>query len=81
MLLSRDKSYFVLKEVGDEVSLVFNEPVQQNTERSIFLHTSGYYKILRDQKGPADKSALKKFRKPNHFPEYSREVYKQLPVK
>ncbi|MDP4224338.1 MAG: hypothetical protein Q8868_13610 [Bacteroidota bacterium] len=81
LLASRDKNYLVLKEVGDEVSLVFNEPSQQNAERSIFLHTSGYYKIVRDLNGPADKKALKTFMKPNRFPEFSREIYDQLPNK
>lgn len=78
LLRAKDKSYLVLKEVGDEIMLDFNKPSMQNSSRSVFLHTSGYYKILRDQTGPADKQALKTFRKPNRFPEFSKETYNLL---
>jgi hypothetical protein len=78
LLRARDDSYLILKEVGDEVMLDFNGPSIQNSCRSVFLHTSGYYKILRDQTGPADKQALKTFRKPNRFPEFSKETYNLL---
>lgn len=78
LLRAKDKSYMVLKEVGDEIMLDFNKPNLQNSSRSVFLHTSGYYKILRDQTGPADKQALKTFRKPNRFPEFSKETYNLL---
>ena len=78
LIRSKDKNYMVLKEVGDEVMLDFNEPSIQNSSRSVFLHTSGYYKILRDQTGPPDKQALKTFRKPNRFPEFSKETYNLL---
>ena len=81
LLQIKDNNYMVLKEVGDEVMLDFDGPSQQNTGRSIFLHTSGYYKILRDQTGPADKQALKTFRKPNRFPEFSKETYNLLTVR
>ena len=80
LLYSRDKNYLVLKEVGDEVLLDFNEPPVQDMERTLFLHTSGYYKILREQKGYADRKTLKTFRKPNRFPEFSKEMYGLLPL-
>jgi hypothetical protein len=78
LLSNKDNRYLVLKEVGDELMLDFNKPSMQNSSRSVFLHTSGYYKILRDQTGPADKQALKTFKKPNRFPEFSKETYNLL---
>jgi hypothetical protein len=78
LLRAKDNSYLVLREVGDELILDFNSPSMLNSSRSVFLHTSGYYKILRDQTGPADKQALKTFRKPNRFPEFSKETYNLL---
>ncbi len=78
LLREKDKSYLVLKELGDELMLDFNEPSMQNSSRSVFLHTSGFYKILRDQTGQPDKQALKTFRKPNRFPEFSKETYNLL---
>jgi hypothetical protein len=75
LLVSKDKKYMVLNEIGDEVLLSFNEPRKNNNERTLFLNTRGYYKILRDQSGSADRKALKTFRKPNRFPKYSEETY------
>jgi hypothetical protein len=81
LLLSTDKDYLVLKEVGDETLLIFDAPVQNNNGRSVFLHTRGFYKIIREQTGATDKKALRTFKKSNRFPEYSKEVYDLLPVK
>jgi len=80
-LLSKDWNYLVLKEVGDVAVINFEEPAMMNSVRSVFLHTSGYYKILREQKGSADIRALKTFRKPNRFPEFSKETYNLLTIK
>jgi hypothetical protein len=81
IILKKDRNYLLLKDVGDEVTLNFKEPAMQNTARSVFLHTSGYYKILREQKGPADIQALKTFKKPNRFPAFSRELYNLMTVR
>jgi hypothetical protein len=80
LLIKTDENYLVLRNVGDEVLLDFKEPARQHTGRTIFLHTSGYYKILREQSGPSDKKTLKTFRKPNRFPQFSKEMYDLLPV-
>lgn len=80
LLLSGDKNYLVLDEVGDEVNIEFEEPAKKDAERSVFLHTSGYYKILRNQEGMADRKTLKTFRKQNRFPEFSKETYDNLPI-
>jgi hypothetical protein len=77
LVSSRDKSYLVLDDIGDNVSLTFAEPLQQSSDRSVFLHTSGFYKIIRDQRGPANVKALKTFKRPNRFPRFSREMYEQ----
>lgn len=76
-----DKNYLVLKDVGDEVLIDFKMPHQESEARTLFLHTSGFYKILREQSGPADRKKLKTFRKPNRFPSFSREMYELLPQK
>lgn len=81
LLCSKDNNYLVLKDIGDKATISFEKPEQQASGRSIFLHTSGYYKILRDQTGPPDKEALKTFRKPDRFPEFSRETFNMLTVR
>jgi hypothetical protein len=78
LLKSKDEKYMVLNQIGDEVLLSFNEPEKIKTARTLFLKTSGYYKILRDQTGSADKKTLKSFRKPNRFPEFSKETYEMI---
>jgi len=74
---SRDKEYAVLKEVGDEITITFPAPSLQDSSRSVFLHTSGYYTILRDLSGKADKNKLDSFRHPGRFPRFSKEEYEK----
>jgi hypothetical protein len=81
LLLSADKKYLVLKEVGNETNLIFDAPAEPSSGRTVFLHSRGYYKILREQSGKPDIKALKTFKKPNRFPEFSREMYDLLPAK
>lgn len=77
-MLNNDSQYYVLDEVGDESILTFNVPEQKTGKRTVYLHTRGYYKILRDQTGPPDKKRLKTFRKPGSVPAYSKEVFDSL---
>lgn len=73
-----DDSYYVLDNIGDEALLAFNSPEQNGGDRTVFLHTRGYYKILMDQQGSPDKRSLRKFNKPGRLPEYSKEVFDSL---
>jgi len=81
LLLNPDQNYYVQKQTGDEAFLTFETPVQKESNRSVFLHTRGYYKILREQTGKADKKKLKTFRKPNSVPAFSKETFDLLPVR
>ena len=73
-----DNTYYVLDEQGDEALLVFNSPEMKNDCRSVFLHTKGYYKVVRDQTGPPDKKTLKSFRKAGMIPAFSKEMYEGM---
>jgi hypothetical protein len=81
LLLNPDQNYYVQKQTGDEAFLTFDASVQQENDRSVFLHTRGYYKILREQTGKADKKKLKTFRKPNSVPAFSKETFDLLPAR
>lgn len=81
LIRTADKNYLVLRNVGDEVFLNFKKPEQKSEARTLFLHTSGYYRILREQSGPADRRKLKSFREPGRFPAFSKEMYELLPKK
>jgi hypothetical protein len=74
-LAASDKIYYVLDEQGDEANLVFDCPELKSDCRSVFLHSRGYYKVLRDQTGPPDKKTLRSFRKSGRIPGFSREMY------
>ena len=73
-----DNDYYVLEEPGDEAILVFENPEMKGECRSVFLHTRGYYKILREPSGPPDKKTLRAFRKPGMIPAFSKETYKKI---
>ena len=78
VLEGSDDKYYVLDEQGDEALLVFHNPELKNDSRSVFLHTRGYYKVVRDQTGPPDKKTLKSFRKAGMIPAFSKEMYDGL---
>jgi hypothetical protein len=71
LLINRDNGYYVQKQTGDAAVLTFDKPLQGEGTRSVFLHTRGYYKILREQTGKAEKKKLRTFRKPNRVPAFS----------
>ncbi len=74
VIAGSDITYFVLDEQGDQAVLAFHSPELKDDCRSLFLHTRGYYKVLRDQTGPPDKKALKTFRKAGRIPAFSKEL-------
>lgn len=76
-MLNKDSDYHVMKEVGDWVRLVFEVPRQpQNTRRSIFLKSHGYYKIQFDKTLPEQTGLIKELLKtPGKIVEYSLVEY------
>lgn len=78
LLLNSDNRYYVQKVTGDEAILTFENGDQKVHGRSVFLHTRGYYKILSERSGKADKKKLKTFRKRNSIPAFSKETYDRL---
>ena len=81
LLVKPDNVYYVQKQTGDAAVLTFDKPLQGESTRSVFLHTRGYYKILREQTGKAEKKKLRTFRKPNRVPAFSKETFDLLPGK
>jgi hypothetical protein len=79
LLVKPDNGYYVQKQTGDAAVLTFDKPFQGESTRSVFLHTRGYYKILREQTGKAEKKKLRTFRKPNRVPAFSKETFDLLP--
>jgi len=74
-----DRKYQTLARIGDQVSMSFDAPSQDaNTQRTVFLHGKGHYRILRDPSGEPNFGYLKQFRAPGRLSQFSREKYLEL---
>lgn len=65
-----DESTDVVFDMGDQV--VAGDKVQ-----SVFLHTQGYYTLVRDFEGAPLFTELKRFKTPGHFSDFSKQMYEK----
>ena len=72
-----DELYYVKGQIGDMAELVFAAPPRNNLERSVFLHSKGHYKILRNNPGRPQVRTLKSIRK-HGLSKYSIDLVNQL---
>ena len=77
-LLFDDDSYYVQPEIGNEAILTFPVPEQLGEERTIYLHSKGYYQILKDSKGIPKVKALREISKEGNFNVYSNELMQAM---
>jgi hypothetical protein len=58
-LASINKAYYTMPKTGDEAELRFRAPLlQPSMERTVFLHTAGWYQIHLKAGGEPDRSAF-----------------------
>jgi hypothetical protein len=63
-LAAVDGRYLAMPEIGDTADVTFSAPPDRaGTERAVFLHTRGYYKLHIAGTGEPDKATLKAFEK------------------
>ena len=75
-LQQKDDQYLIQLSAGDMTELVYNtKPSLDNYIQSVFLHTSGYYELIREFDGLPKITELYKFKQPGYFAEYSRARY------
>ena len=74
LLYTDDGLYYIQPDVGDAVEMNFKVPEAEGMQRSVFLHSKGHYKILRDQTGKMDKSYLKSMDRESGLSEFSLEL-------
>lgn len=75
-LLSSDGKYMVQDHAGLSTEVIFKaEPANEGSIRTVFLHTRGYYELIREFTGIPDIIELNKFKTPGYFSEYSRSEY------
>ncbi len=77
-LLLNDEHYYIQPEIGNEAMLNFSVPAMSGEERTIILHSKGYYQILQDPKGIARIRDLKEIRKSGNFNSYSNELMQSM---
>lgn len=76
-LAGDDDLYYVQPEIGNEAELFFQVPAQTE-ERTIVLHSKGYYDILQDPRGAPRVRALKEIRKTGNFNKYSNKLMQEM---
>lgn len=78
-LQQADMVYMNQLETGDITELEYAIPnLNPQKAQSIFLHTRGYYTLVRDFKGIAQRAELEQLRTPGKLSEFSRNRYYQM---
>ena len=75
-LQTDDDNYLIQEKVGSLAELHFKAtPPKEGMTQSVFLHTKGYYELIREFEGNPDIFGLMKFQTPGYFMTYSKEKY------
>ena len=78
-LQSLDGEYLAQPNTGDMATLTFQAPEADTTmERSVFLHTFGYYEYIRDYKARTQVKELKRFKEKGQFAVFATEKLKAM---
>jgi hypothetical protein len=78
LLNKEDGQYLEQPEIGNVATLEYKAGRhKEDMVYSYVFHTKGYYQHIRNFTGKADVKFLKQFTKPNAFPLYGMERYKQ----
>jgi hypothetical protein len=77
-LKSDDAVYYTQPETTNFAEISFILPDGTPAERSIFLHSKGWYQILIDPQGKPDLKYLKAFREPGRFNQFVAEKFSLL---
>ncbi len=71
-----DHKYMAQENVGDVTELTYKTPpTNANQKQTVFLHTRGYYQLIRNFEGLPQITELNKFKTPGYFSQYSRTEY------
>ncbi len=75
-LSNHDGNYMAQLEPVEVTEIIFQAPeLKEDLSRGVFLHCSGYYELVRDYSGFPEITQLKKFKQPDYFAKYSKELY------
>jgi hypothetical protein len=74
-----DTKYYNQPQVVDRATITFNAPaIDPNMSRTVFLHSKGYYDILRFTSGKPDIASLQTFKKPGGFVHFSNRNFNAI---
>jgi hypothetical protein len=75
-LSNADGQYMAQEQTGVVTEVTYKAPsVKDDKIQSIFLHSRGYYELVRDFTGLPELVELNKFKKNGYFSEFSRKQY------
>jgi len=77
-LKNDDRKYYIQPNVGDEAIVNFALPALTAEKRTIFLHSKGWYQILRNPVGTPDREYLETFRQPGRFNQFVNDYIQSL---
>jgi len=82
LLSSTDSLYYVMPTTGDRAELEFpNVPLRPGMERTVLLHTRGFYQLHLQSTTEADTALLRRIENvPGATAQYSAMLYQQRPV-
>ncbi|MCB0651178.1 MAG: hypothetical protein KDC85_07880 [Saprospiraceae bacterium] len=76
LLAENDRIYLEQTSVGEVAEVRFLEvPIPEGMSQTVFLHSRGYYELIRDYEGFPQITELNKFKKAGYFMQFSREEY------
>ena len=71
-----DGNYMAQENIGEVTEIVYKAPTTLlHQTQTVFLHTRGYYELIREFEGFPKISALNKFKEAGYFSEFSRVGY------
>ena len=75
-LSKNDTKYYIQEKIGEEGLIVYQETQEvRGMQKSVFLHTKGYYTHVRNYPNPPDKEQLNSFLIPGRFSRFSFDNY------
>jgi hypothetical protein len=76
---SDDKNYYDQPHIGDRATITFSALANcPSKTRTVFLHSKGYYDILRNPGGKPDLAYLQRFRKPGEMVRFANDRLKVI---
>ncbi|HEY3371494.1 MAG TPA: hypothetical protein VGK10_11630 [Prolixibacteraceae bacterium] len=68
-----DRSYYSQPTMSNQAVVTFDLPEPTDQQRTVILHSKGWYEILRNPEGKPDIKKLRAFKNPGHFNQFINE--------